>query len=285
VIIQQISTQRITRLDRYRLLPVPASFGWGRTPNAFCGVAIAGKSHYWIKMADPARAEGVRYVENERRTLHRFRHPGIVRMVDSGRAAIRFVDGKIVRPPYVVLEKMDRDVHAWLSDPATRYRWRDACAVLGAVGRALVYLHRNRLIHGDVKADNVLVRQTRGRIEAKLADFGTALGASRTRPRVLYGNPNEYQPLDDAWSRAVDVYSFGALTAIVTVHGHFLPYVHDRSRPFRFRDEVPEAVRPALVAFIRRCTAFEAADRPATLGDVWPDLAAIIATRRSTRRR
>ena len=49
----------------------------------------------------------------------------------------------------------------------------DAAYILRQIAGALAYLHGHRIIHGDIKLDNVLLA-TRSTLEIKLADFGMA---------------------------------------------------------------------------------------------------------------
>jgi serine/threonine protein kinase len=100
----------------------------------------------------------------------------------------------------------------------------DLAAILDAaleVAEAVAYLHSIRLVHCDVKLDNVLLKsspaQPRGYI-AKLGDFGLAkvLGAADATVNVCgAGTVNHLAPeLFVAGSRvspAVDAYAFGVL--------------------------------------------------------------------------
>ncbi|GAX85073.1 hypothetical protein CEUSTIGMA_g12493.t1 [Chlamydomonas eustigma] len=107
------------------------------------------------------------------------------------------------------------------SEPSVHYILWDAWAcleILKEVVRALSFLHDNDVIHGDIKAGNVLLADKdldrRGYI-AKLTDFGF----SRVTPgshllTKRYGTVTHQPPellSGGVLSRAADVYAFGAL--------------------------------------------------------------------------
>jgi serine/threonine protein kinase len=91
----------------------------------------------------------------------------------------------------------------------------DALALLRQAAQAVARLHRNRLVHRDVKPDNLLLRANG---ELVLADFGlvTAAGAldSRAQPGAVVGTPRYVAPEQLQGARAApaaDVYSLGVL--------------------------------------------------------------------------
>ena len=89
-----------------------------------------------------------------------------------------------------------------------------AVRIITQAAQGLHYAHRRRVIHRDVKPDNILVR-TDGR--AKLADFGLAKDKEDdkdlTRPATGLGTPHFMAPeqYTDAKNAGVrcDVYSLG----------------------------------------------------------------------------
>ncbi|KAJ1272057.1 hypothetical protein BS78_06G174400 [Paspalum vaginatum] len=98
--------------------------------------------------------------------------------------------------------------------------WERRVAVALQVATALEYLHEGRdqaVIHGDVKASNVLLDAS---LDAKLCDFGFAhVGVSATlggRPwaRAVMGSPGYVDPhllRSGVATKKSDVYSFGVL--------------------------------------------------------------------------
>ena len=53
---------------------------------------------------------------------------------------------------------------------------------------ALYYLHEKNIIHGDLKEENILIGSVKGRLVAKLCDFGHSCKVDTCNPRMrLYG--------------------------------------------------------------------------------------------------
>lgn len=133
-------------------------------------------------------------------------HPNIVRVLEfgteNGRAffAMEFVEGESLGQRIESDGPLNED---------------DAVRVVTQVAQALHYAHSRRVIHRDVKPDNVLVRPD-GHV--KLADFGLAKDADDerelTKAAAGLGTPHFMSPeqYEDAKNATVlsDVYSLGA---------------------------------------------------------------------------
>lgn len=144
----------------------------------------------------------------ERKLLARLDHPRIARLLDGG-----VTDEE---RPFLVMEIVDGvPITKWCTE-----RWLDVPATLRLFLRvvdAVAYLHRNLVVHRDLKPGNILVDR---RGEVKLLDFGIAklvdeegeAGATRTRERMMtpqYAAPE--QIAGEAPSTATDVYALGVL--------------------------------------------------------------------------
>lgn len=133
-------------------------------------------------------------------------HPNIVRVLefgkDTGRAffAMEFVEGTSLGQLIENGGKVEED---------------DAVRIITQVAQALHYAHNRRVIHRDVKPDNVLVRPD-GHV--KLTDFGLAKDGDDerelTRAATGLGTPHFMSPeqYEDARNATAlsDVYSLGA---------------------------------------------------------------------------
>jgi tetratricopeptide (TPR) repeat protein len=110
---------------------------------------------------DASEAVGVAEFENAVRVMSRMIHPNIVPLFDSGVADgcfyyVRpFVGGETLRV------RIDRE---GLISPD------EAVGVIGDVGEALAYAHGMRVVHGDIKPENIFCYHGR----ALIADFGMA---------------------------------------------------------------------------------------------------------------
>jgi serine/threonine protein kinase len=154
----------------------------------------------------------------EFRSASKLDHPNIVRAIDLA------VDGSSV---YLVMEYVEGDSLGGLIARNGRLPEGQAVRIITQAAQGLHYAHGRRVIHRDVKPDNILVRAD-GR--AKLADFGLAKDKENdkdlTRPATGLGTPHFMAPeqYTDAKNAGVlcDVYSLGA-TLYMTVTGK-LPF-------------------------------------------------------------
>jgi eukaryotic-like serine/threonine-protein kinase len=142
----------------------------------------------------------------EARSVAQVSHPNVVAVIDAGEDGGR---------PYIVFEYIDGETLKARIDHHERGLPLDEAAAYGIeVGRGLAAAHARRLVHRDVKPQNVLI-DSDGR--AKVTDFGIAReleqdGLTKTG-RVLgttdYVSPEQAmgQPVD---ARS-DIYSLGIL--------------------------------------------------------------------------
>ncbi|GBF89307.1 hypothetical protein Rsub_02184 [Raphidocelis subcapitata] len=142
------------------------------------------------------------------------------------------------------------------------------------VARAMLHLHRQQIIHSDLKARNVLLKASksgRGAV-AKVADFGLALQIEShdTHVSAFQGTPSHMAPEAQMYgrmSKAADVYSYAILLWEVYTGGHafsgtptaLLGYQVsvDNARP-RF----PPGTPPDFKRLVKACWAPNPADRP-----------------------
>ncbi|MCA9491222.1 MAG: serine/threonine protein kinase, partial [Myxococcales bacterium] len=117
----------------------------------------------------------VRAARREVRLAARLRHPGIIRILDTGD-----VERDGVRVPWIAMERASGTLSE-IGAPALR-------PVLEQILRALAYAHAHGVIHRDVKPANVL------RVDDRwvLSDFG--LAASATTGRLRGGSPGFAAP-------------------------------------------------------------------------------------------
>src|SRR5262249_20104993 len=101
-------------------------------------------------------------------------HPGIITIHERGEK-----DGR----PYLVMPPVNG------APPKSPMKPKDAARVALQVAQALVHVHRNNIIHRDVKPANVLV-EAGGRVV--LADFGLAIPSSSGSSRWAISGTPEY---------------------------------------------------------------------------------------------
>src|ERR1043165_7372534 len=111
-------------------------------------------------------------------------HPNIVSVVDFGE------DTQF--GAYMVMELVEGEL--LIDEQAAPMSVRRACDILSQVADALDHIHRRGIVHGDVKADNIMVTaESTGagrRRLARLLDFGLARRTGGDADDQLNGSPH-----------------------------------------------------------------------------------------------
>jgi len=203
-----VTPRRVIRaLGRYQLSKLLGEGAMGRVylasdPELGRDVAI---KVLRLDQAGSARDAYIARFRNEARAAARFNHPNVVSVHDAG------VDPTL--GPYLVYEYIPGlTLRATLDrgrlDTATLLR------VVRGVAAALDALHEARIVHRDVKPDNILLAPD-GRV--KLTDFGIARvpDVALTRDGQFLGTPAYAAPEAIArgeYSHRGDLFSFAAVT-------------------------------------------------------------------------
>src|SRR3954447_7146979 len=217
------------------------------------------------------QADQLQRFRREARAVAQLSHPNVVAVIDAGE------DGGY---PYIVLEYVEGETLKQRIDRLGRLPVDEAAAYGIEIGRGLAAAHAQRLIHRDVKPQNVLI-DSDGR--AKVTDFGIARslesdGLTKTG-RVL--GTTDYVAPEQAMGQPVDarcdIYSLGILLYEMlagevpfkadTLVGVAMKHVNERMPDVQERR--PE-ISSALAAVIERATAKEPKKR-------YPDMIALLA--------
>ena len=218
---EQISQQ----LGNYRIIRL---LGHGGFADVYLGEHVYLKTTAAIKVLHTRLAsEDIEQFRTEALTIAHLTHPHIVRVLDF--AVESFVPFLIMEyAPYGNLR--ERHPTGTLVPPTT------FLAYVQQIASALQYAHDRRLVHRDVKPENMLIGRDN---EILLSDFGTALAAqsslsqstedtvigtlSYMAPEQILGKP---RPASDQYALAVVVYEWlsgtkpfkGSYMEIVTQH-------------------------------------------------------------------
>ena len=215
----------------------------------------------------------------EARHLARVSHPNVVAVYGAERVGqqvgiwMEFIEGETLGA--VVRERGPMSA-------------REAAGIGIDLCKALSALHRSGLLHGDIKAHNVM-RETGGRIV--LMDFSgvrvaaDARGATQISGTPLYIAPELFE--GRAASFTADIYSLGILLFYL-LSGHFpvegadvseIRRHHAGGERVRLRDIRPE-LPDSVVQIVERATAVDPVARFHTVGELEHALAGIFAAQR-----
>jgi serine/threonine-protein kinase len=201
-----------------------------------------------LKVLPKSLAHDTNFVERFKREVKAtcvLSHPNIVHIYDTGvehgvfYLATEFVEGE------TLAQKLSRE---------TCFSELEALHVLRDVGKALAHAHARRVLHRDLKPDNVMMAQNG---VVKLADFGLAKFLYDDRPLTAEGiavgtphyiSPEQARALKETDHRS-DLYSLGA-TVFHLITGR-LPYEGENGSEVMKRhvfEAVPDPreVRPDL---------------------------------------
>lgn len=190
------------------------------------------------------REEQLRRFRRERRVLQHFDCPVFPRLVDHG-------EGKLA---VLVMD--------WVDGESLHLRLRRGALPLDeaiSLGRSLLEglarLHEEGCLHGDVKAENVIV----GPEGPRLVDFGLAGFLDEEEEGLFLGTPGAMAPecrLGLRRGTAVDVFAFGVLV------GKMLVGEVDGGRGFDMGVAFDRIEDPELKVAFSRCLASDPEDRP-----------------------
>ena len=265
-------------LGRVVLLRKIGSGGMG---VVYSGYHLGFGELFAVKVLKPRGREDTEYLKRfhqEARAAVRVTHPNVVRVNDVDEAhGLHFL----------VMELVDGESVTTRMQRWRRMRQREAVTMLLGVAAGLGEVHRQNLVHRDVKPDNLLI-QHNGRV--KLADLGIVRvsnsdgsGVSTTQFGGIAGTP-QYMPPEQWQSPLVrpscDVWALGA-----TFHYLLTGETAIATRPFDQMKKWVEAnplpslrhldLAPAVHEIYERCGQIDPAARFQDGGEVYAALHAL----------
>src|SRR5260221_1924411 len=215
------------QLDNYRLTRLLGAGGFG---EVYLAEHLYRTTQVAIKILPQLAQDDLHSFLIEARTF-RLKHPNIVQVLDFG------VEGRI---PFIVMEYAPNGTLRQRHPKGTRVLLPTIVSYVKQVASALQYAHDERLIHRDVKPENILIGVQN---QILLSDFGIATIAHGTAsqsveamagtipymaPEQIQGNPRS---ASDQYSLGVVVYEWlcgdrpfhGTLTEVAMQHATMPP--------------------------------------------------------------
>jgi serine/threonine-protein kinase len=258
---------------RYRL---ESKLGSGGMSTVYLAVDETLGRHVAIKVLHQEISDQQDQLERfrrEARAVAQLSHPNLVGVIDAGEEGGR---------PFIVFEYVPGETLKQRISAEGRLPTDEATAYAIEIGRGLQAAHQARLIHRDVKPQNVLI-DPEGR--AKITDFGIALsleshGLTATG-RVL--GTTDYVSPEQAMGREIDartdVYSLGILLyEMLTGEVPFKAETQVGVAMKHVNETVPNVQRrrpdasAVLAAAVERATAKDPQDRYRDMNDFLADL-------------
>ncbi len=225
-----------SRIGKYRL---DRRIGRGAFAEVWKARDLVENQAVAVKITHPEAVEtyGREEIEQEARIASRLQHPNVVALRNAD-----WIDGRFVMVTDLAVANLAHYGRARRS-PAT------ALEIVRQVAAGLGYAHERRILHRDVKPENILIFPD-GR--AALADFGASRFSEGDASRTLTeAGTLGYMAPEQAYGRArfaSDVFSLG-LIAYELLTGALLTWPFEWPPPkgyARFRERVPAPLQPVL---------------------------------------
>jgi WD40 repeat protein len=240
------------QLGNYRLIRL---LGHGGFASVYLGEHIHLNTLAAIKVLD-ARLTGdeITQFRNEARTIARLEHPHIVRVLDFG------VEDRL---PFLVMSYAPNGTLRQRHPRGTRLSASEVLPYIEQVADALQYAHNEKLIHRDVKPENMLLDRNN---QIMLSDFGLAIASyssSQESPRdvsgtIAYMAPEQARgkarPASDQYALGVVAYEW--LCGTRPFNGSYQEIaVQQVLNPPQALHEHEPTISPALEAVVLRALA------------------------------
>jgi serine/threonine protein kinase len=217
------------RIGNYRLAKL---LGRGGFAEVYLAEHIHLNTQAAVKLLSTQLAsEDIEVFRNEARMIASLLHPHIVRVLDFG------VENAV---PYLVMDYAPNGTLRLLHPKGSRLPLQTVVSYVQQIAQALQYAHEQRVIHRDVKPENMLIGRNN---EILLTDFGIALVSQSSHYQktqniagtLAYMAPEQIQahprPASDQYSLAIVVYEWlggqrpfqGTMTEIAVKHATASP--------------------------------------------------------------
>jgi serine/threonine protein kinase len=181
--------------------------------------------------------EILRYIQSEIDLLKQFNHRNIIKYYDD-----QWVDNRYI---YIVMEvgEMNLKQHIEVYGEDNSLKEKETISVGLEILRGLAQLHSKRIIHRDLKTENILYKQG----VWKLSDFGIAIKLDEQEVTgTILGTPYYLAPeilRNENYSYKVDIWCFGIILFEV-YFGHVPFYKEDMASPMELLEIIEKICVP-----------------------------------------
>ena len=253
-----------------------------RCDELVCAAKIVHPSLYVMDGPDAvAKNVPLEKFRQECRLLCAVKHPNIVQYLGTWR------EPGSGRSLVLLMELCDRSLTRYLEEgPDTPVPYHIQVNIIHDVSLALIYLHKNNLIHRDLSSNNVLLMRD---LRAKITDFGmTKFMHHRLTPLTLCPGTQAYMPPEalnqtPSYTHKLDCFSLGVLAIQIVTRKFPTPTERFESIPspqspagFVLQPVSEEKRRSSHISMIEeshpflpligQCLSYKEQDRPLALG-------------------
>ncbi|MCP4214787.1 MAG: protein kinase [bacterium] len=200
---------------------------------------------------------------NEAKVYKKLDHPNIVKIFDIDTVSIRH-KRKDIEIPFLIMQYVKGYTLKRIVETGEPLKFKRALGIVKDILAALDFIHRNNIIHRDIKPDNIMIVEESG--HAVLIDFGLAKDklneVKLTSGTVTMGTPAYMSPEQCTDSSSVtsqtDIYSlgvvffemltgdtpFGGKNTLAMINGHIRKSIPDISKR---NPALPRSMKPIML--------------------------------------
>lgn len=197
--------------------------------------------------------------KSEVELLSQLKHPNLVTFL-----------GYCLEPNAIVMEYLPQNLHDYLIENRSKLESQQMIDFAYDIARGMEYLHRNSIIHRDLKSFNILLDEN---LNVKIADFGIARVKTNTSTMTTTGTIAWTAPeilRHEAYNEKSDVYSYAIVLWEILSEGE-IPFDDEFQSPMeagiavatgQIRPRMPKDSDSNWVSLIERCWKEDPAARP-----------------------